>query len=254
MQLAIPQAPRRVSLIRVPGALARLGRVLLGGLALMAALGAGAALLGRFVVEEQGFLARAEPLDGQLVTMTLPPLDERDGAEARLEVLYNVGPVSYSASGVRARVEDVEGLGRGARIPLLVDPQVPDKPREERHVRARARALGLVPWGVLLGALGALGLFAWELKRTLRAELEPLRKGMLVWLTPDAALPESRREAIFPATYWKQDQKHAVRARLRGGRAPVRNGDKVLAAVLSSLPGEARVIDEELARTLEWVR
>ncbi|MFY0577255.1 hypothetical protein ACN28S_25690 [Cystobacter fuscus] len=147
MQLAIPQAPRRVSLIRVPGALARLGRVLLGGLLLMAALGAGAALLGRFVVEEQGFLARAEPLDGQLVTMTLPPLDERDGAEARLEVLYNVGPVSYSASGVRARVEDVEGLGRGARIPLLVDPQAPDKPR-----RSATCAPGRGPSGWCPGA------------------------------------------------------------------------------------------------------
>ncbi|MET0400794.1 MAG: DUF3592 domain-containing protein [Cystobacter sp.] len=256
MQLAIPQAPRRVPLSRVPGALARLGRVALGGLVLMAALGAAASVLGRFVVEEQRFLARAEALEGQLVTLHLPPLDEREGAESRLDVLYIIGSVRHSASGVRARVEDTEGLGRGAMIPLLVDPAAPDKPREARHVRARARALGLVPWGVLLGALGAVGLFSWELRKTLRAELEPLRKGMLVWLTPDkeTVLSDARRETLFPATYWKQDTKHTVRARLRGGRAPVRNGDKVLAAVLSSLPGEARVIDEELARTLEWVR
>jgi hypothetical protein len=254
MQLAIPQAPRRVPLTRVPGAVARLGRVALGGLVLMAVLGAAASMLGRFLVEEQRFLARAEALDGQLVSLHLPPLDEREGAESRLEVLYNIGPVRYSASGVRARVEDTEGLGRGATIPLLVDPQTPDKPREARHVRARARALGLVPWGLLLGALGAVGLFSWELRRTWRAELEPLRKGMLVWLTPERALSDSRRETLFPATYWKQDTKHSVRARLGAGRAPVRNGDKVLAAVRSSLPGEARVIDEELARALEWVR
>ena len=59
---------------------------------------------------------------------------------------------------------------------------------------------------------------------------------------------------FFPANYWKQDRKHTVHARLRPGRAPVRNGEKVLAAVLSSLPDQARVIDEELARVLGWVR
>ncbi|HEX8439547.1 MAG TPA: DUF3592 domain-containing protein, partial [Archangium sp.] len=92
------------------------------------------------------------------------------------------------------------------------------------------------------------------LRRTLRVELEPLRTGALVWLTPEGPLPESRREVLFPASYWKQDRKHAVRARLRPGRAPVRNGDKVLAAVSSALPDQARVIDEELARALRWVR
>ena len=254
MQLAIPQAPRRVPLSRVPGALARLARVVLGGLALMAALGGGAGALGRLVVEEQRFLARAEELEGQLMAMTLPPKAEREGAEARLEVLYAVNKVQYSASGVRTRAEYAEGLGTGARVRLLVDPLVPDRPREASYVRERAAALGLVPWGLALGGVGALALFARELRRTLRVELEPLRKGMLVWLTPDAPLPESRREVLFPATYWKQDQKHAVRARLAPGRAPVRNGDKVLAALLSSLPGQARVIDETLARALGWVR
>jgi hypothetical protein len=205
-------------------------------------------------VEEQGFLARAEEVQGQLAAMTLPPRGEREGAEATLEVLYEVEKVRYSASGVRTHAEYAEGLGPGARVRLLVDPRLPDKPREADYVRARAQALGLVPWGLGLGTLVAVGLFAWELRRTLRAELEPLRTGMLVWLTPEGPLPESRREALFPASYWKQDRKHEVRARLRSGRAPVRNGDKVLAAVLSSLPGQARVIDEELARKLGWVR
>lgn len=254
MQLAIPQAPRRVPLSKVPGAIPRLVRVLLLGLVLMAALGAGAWALGRFVVEEQSFLARAVELEGRVAAMTLPPRGEREGAEAKLEVLYAVDEVRYSASGVRTHAEYAEGLARGSLVKLLVDPRLPDRPREASYVRARARTLGLVPWGLGLGALVAVGLFARELRRTLRAELEPLRKGMLVWLTPDGPLPESRREVLFPATFRKEEQKLAVRARLRPGRAPVRNGDKVLAAVLSSLPGQARVIDEELARALGWVR
>lgn len=254
MQLAIPQAPRRVPLSKVPGAIARLVRVVLLGWVLMAALGAGAWALGRFVVEEQAFLARAVELEGQVAALTLPPKGEREGAEAKLEVLYDVDAVRYSASGVRTHAEYAEGLARGSRVQLLVDPRMPDKPQEASYVRERARTLGLVPWGLGLGALVAVGLFARELRRTLRAELEPLRKGMLVWLTPDGPLPESRREVLFPASFRKEEKTLAVRARLRPGRAPVRNGDKVLAAVLSSLPGQARVIDEELARALGWVR
>jgi uncharacterized protein DUF3592 len=254
MQLAIPQAPRRVPLSQVPGSLLRLVRVLVVGLGLMAALGAGAWLLGRLVVEEQGFLARAEALEGRVAALKLPPRGEREGAEATLEVLYTVGKAQYSASGVRTFAEYAEGLGPGASIQLLVDPLLPDRPREAGYVRSRAQALGLVPWGLALGGLVAVGLFVRELRRTLRVELEPLRTGMLVWLTPDGPLPESRREVHFPASYWKQDRKHAVRARLRPGRAPVRNGDKLLAAVSSSLPDQARVIDEELARALRWVR
>lgn len=254
MQLAIPQAPRAVSLTQVPGARARLLTVLGVGLGMMGLLGVGAGALNRFVVEEQRFLSRAEPVEGQLLALTLPPRDEREGAEAKLEVIYAFNEVHYSASGVRARAEYAEGLGPGARVRLLVDPHAPDRPREEGHVRARASALGLVPWGLGLGALAALGLFGWELRRTLRVELEPLRKGALVWLTPDAPLPESRREVLFSATYRQQERTLAVRARLAPGRAPVRNGDKVLAALHSSLPGQARVIDETLARSLGWVR
>ncbi|MFP2908384.1 DUF3592 domain-containing protein, partial [Pyxidicoccus sp. 3LFB2] len=50
------------------------------------------------------------------------------------------------------------------------------------------------------------------------------------------------------------DVKHAVRARVRPGRAPVRNGEKVLAAVVPRQPGWARVIDQDLAKELGWVR
>ncbi len=254
MQLAIPQAPRPVPLTRVPGAVFRLVRVVIRGLALMALVVAGTWVVGRFLVEERTFLARAQEVEGQLMASTLPPKDEREGAEARLEVIYSVGKVQYSAAGVRTRAEYAEGIGRGARVLLLVDPHAPDRPREAGYVRERALGLGMVPWGLGLGALAAVSLFAWELRRTLRAELAPLRKGMLVWITPEQPLEESTRERYFSATYFKQDQKHTVRARLGPRRAPVRNGDKVLAAVLSSLPGQARVIDEELARRLGWVR
>src|SRR6478672_9673534 len=99
MQLAIPQAPRRVPLSKVPGAIPRLVRVALLGWGLMAALGAGAWALGRFVVEEQAFLARAMELEGRVAALSLPPRGEREGAEAKLEVLYDVDAVRYSASG-----------------------------------------------------------------------------------------------------------------------------------------------------------
>src|SRR5262249_44998072 len=156
------------------------------------------------------FLARAVELEGRVAALTLPPRGEREGAEAKLEVLYDVDAVRHSASGVRTHAEYAEGLGRGSVVKLLVDPRMPDKPREATYVRERARTGGLVPWGLGLGALVAVGLFARELRRTLRAELEPLRKGMLVWLTPEGPLPESRREELFPASFRKEEQKLAV--------------------------------------------
>jgi hypothetical protein len=91
-------------------------------------------------------------------------------------------------------------------------------------------------------------------RRLWRAEVEPLRLGALVWLTPQGPLPETRGEVVFPAHYFRQDVKHGVRARVRPGRAPVRNGDKVLAAVVPRQPGWARVIDQDLAKELGWVR
>ena len=50
------------------------------------------------------------------------------------------------------------------------------------------------------------------------------------------------------------DQKLEVTARGRPGRRPVRNGEKVLAAVVPSEPTWVRVVDEDLARTLGWYR
>jgi hypothetical protein len=254
MQLAIPHAPRKVRLTQVPGAVVRLVRGVVLGLAFIALLGTGAAWAGRFFVEEQGFAARAEEIDGLVVATRLPPKDARDGAEGALEVLYTFQDREHSVSGVRTYAEYAEGLGRGAKVKLLVDPAVPDRPREAGFARARATRVGLLPWGLGLGALVAVGLFSWEVRRLWRAEVEPLRLGALVWLTPDGPLPESRGEVSFPAHYFRQDVKHAVRARVRPGRAPVRNAEKVLAAVVPRQPGWARVIDQDLAKELGWVR
>jgi hypothetical protein len=254
VQFAIPHAPRRVRFSQVPGAVGRLARTLAVGLLLMAVVGAGAALAGRFFIEERAFLARAQEVQGLVAGTTLPPADERVDAEATLDVLYSAGGLQHSVSGVRTSAEYAEGLGHGASVLLLVDPAQPGRPREARFARARAAAVNLVPWGLGLGALGAVALFLRELRRTFRKELEPLRLGALVWLTPDGPLPETRREIVFPATYYRQDVKHSVRARARPGRAPVRNGGKVLAAVVPREPDWARVIDEDLARTLGWIR
>ncbi len=254
MQFAIPHAPRRVRFTQVPGAVGRLLRTLLLGLVFMAVLGTGAAFAGRFFVKERGFLDRAREVEGLVAYVTLPPLEKRLEAEATLEVLYTLDAVQHSVSGIRTSAEYAEGLGHGAKVTLLVDPSQPDRPREARFTRERSGAVNLVPWGLGLGALGALALFLRELRRTIRAELEPLRLGALVWLTPDGPLPETRREVIFPATYFRQDVKHSVRARARPGRAPERNGEKVLAAVVPREPDWARVIDEDLARTLGWIR
>ncbi|MDY7231066.1 DUF3592 domain-containing protein [Hyalangium rubrum] len=254
MQFAIPHAPRRVRFTQVPGAVGRLLRTLALGLLFMGVLGAGASFVGRFFLKESAFLARAREVEGLVSHVTLPPLEKRLEAEATLEVLYSVDEVQHSVSGVRTSAEYAEGLGHGAKVKLLVDPEQPDRPREERFARERSGAINLLPWGLGLGALGAVALFLRELRRTIRAELEPLRLGALVWLTPEGPLPETRKEIIFPATYFRQDVKHSVRVRARPGRSPVRNGEKVLAAVVPREPDWARVIDEDLARTLGWIR
>jgi hypothetical protein len=254
VQFAIPHAPRRVRFTQVPGSVGRLLRTVALGLLFMAVLGAGASFAGRFFIKERGFFGRARQVEGLVSHVTLPPMEKRLEEEATIEVLYSLDEVQHSVSGVRTSAEYAEGLGHGAKVTLLVDPSQPDRPREARFAQERSGAINLVPWGLGVGALGALALFLRELRRTIRAELEPLRLGALVWLTPDGPLPETRKEVIFPATYFRQDVKHAVRARARPGRAPVRNGEKVLAAVVPREPDWARVIDEDLARTLGWIR
>ena len=254
MQFAIPHAPRRVRFSQVPGAVGRLVRTLILGLLIMAVVGTGAAIAGRFFVKERAFFSQALEVPGVVASRKLPPPEKRMDGEATLEVLYSVNERQFTASAVRTSAEYAEGLGHGAQVALLVDPAQPDRPREARFAREQSGAVNLVPWGLGVGALGAAFLFLRELRRTIRAELEPLRRGDLVWLTPDGPLPETRREIVFPASYYRKDVKHSVRARARPGRAPVRNGAKVLAAVIPREPDWVRVIDEDLARTLGWIR
>ena len=158
------------------------------------------------------------------------------------------------ASGVVTSAEYAEGLGRGGEVTLLVDPGDPDAPREARYAREQAKVLDLVPVALGLGGLLAAAAVALEVRRTVRADLTPLRSGLLVWLTPDHELPDTRAEVVFPASYYRQDVRYEVKARVRPGRAPVRNGGKVLAAVVPSRPTWVRVIDEDLARALGWVQ
>ncbi|MBJ6762224.1 DUF3592 domain-containing protein [Myxococcaceae bacterium JPH2] len=253
MRLAIPHAPRRVRLTQVPGAVGRLVRGVVVGLVLMGGVAAGVGWAGRYFVEEQAFAARAEEVEARVARSHSPPPAEREGAEGTLDVLYTYARMEHAITGVRTFAASAAEMGPGARVMLLVDPRQPDRPREARFARALASRVGWLPWGLAVGALLAAGVLGWELRRLWRAEVEPLRLGALVWLTVEEPLPRTRAEVVFPAHYFRQDVKHDVRARARPGRAPVRNGEKVLAAVVPRQPGWCRVIDEDLARTLGWV-
>lgn len=252
MRLGIPPPPRPVSLAQVPGALARLAVAGAAGLAAAGALGLLGSTAGRGLSKERDFFERAVEVQGQLTQLELPPVEQRDLQVARLTVIYPWEGKSFSASQVEADANQVEGLGRGARVTLLVDPAQPSKPREKALARSRAGLQWFAWGGVGLGLVVAGLVLAREARRAVRRELEPLRRGLLVWLTPAGELPATRRELVFKASYWREDQEHQVQARARPGRAPVRNGPKLLAAVVPSEPTWARVIDEDLARTLGW--
>lgn len=250
MQLAIPHAPRKVRFRQVPGAVGRLVRSALIGLGLCALLVFSASFAARWFSKERAFLASAEEIVGTLADVKVRPGEET----GRLTVLYRYGNLQRSATGVVTHAEYAEGIGPGAQVRLLVDPRDPDHPREAGFARAQGALLWLVPVALGVGLVLALGLFAFELRRTLRSEVHPLRFGALVWLLPDGPLPDTRREVTFKGSYFREDQRHEVRARGRPGRAPVRNGEKVLAAVVPSKPTVARVVDEDLARELGWIR
>lgn len=231
----------------------RLVLVALAGVACAAAAAWGARWVSARVSAERRFLARAEEVTGQVARIRLPPPEVREGRTALVDVLYVYEKRHISVGGVTAFAEEAEGWGVGAEIALLVDPDDPERPKEAHFARARGARLDVWPYGLAVGlALGA-ALFAFELRRTYRSEVEPLRKGALVWLTPDQPLPETPEETRFGASYYRDDVKLSVRARGRPGRAPVRNGEKVLAAVVPKRATWVRVIDEDLARTLGWI-
>jgi hypothetical protein len=252
MQLAIPNAPRKVRLSQVPGAYARLSVAGAVGLLVAGGLWFLAMNAGKWLSSERDFLDHAVEVEGQLQSATLPPFNQREGGVGHLTVIYLFDGRDLSASRVKTNAEYAEGLGLGAKVKLLVDPRQPDQPREASYEKDQAGLRRFAPFGLGLGLLLAALLLAFEGRRALNSELNPLRHGMLVWLTPDGELPETRQETVFKAHYYRQDVKHEVQARARPGRAPVRNADKVLAAVVPSKPTWVRVIDEDLAKTLGW--
>lgn len=252
MQLKIPKAPRTVKLSQVPGALRRLAVVGLLAVAVAAVIAAVGLFAGRAAGAEAGFFDRAVEVPGKVSFVSLPKWEDRVSQPAKLTVLYVFEGRDYSSSGVLVPAERGEGLGLGADVTLLVDPQAPDRPRELQAARESRTVSRLAPAAVGLGLLLAVLLVGAELRRAVRSELAPLKNGMLVWLTCDGGLPDTRAETTFTAHYFQADVKHEVRARARPGRAPVKNGEKVLAAVVPSKPSWVRVIDEDLARTLGW--
>jgi hypothetical protein len=252
VKLAIPSAPRAVRLSQVPGAVRRLVLVVAVALLVVLALALGTRALSRYLLRERGFFESSVEVEGRVVSVSLPPKDQRDGALGSLHVLYTFDEKERSASGVTVPAEWGEGVGQGAVVQLLVDPKDPDHPREANFARGNAQVTALLPFGVGLGVLLGVLLVVLELRRALRRELQPLRRGMLVWLTPKAPLSDSREETVFDAGYYQQDVFHEVRARARPGRAPVKNGGKLLAAVVPSQPTWVRVIDEDLAKSLGW--
>jgi hypothetical protein len=252
VQLQIPKAPRRVKLSQVPGALARLFGV--GVLALAAAAVVAFVVLraNRWLGAEADFFARAVEVEAKVMSVSLPRLEDRTRVPASLTAIYQFDGLDRSVSGVLVDAERGEGLGLGAKVTLLVDPRAPESPRELEYAQAQNALTRMGPAAVGLSLLIALMLMGFELRRAVRSELAPLRNGMLVWLTCEGGLPDTRAETTFAAHYFQADVKHQVRARARPGRAPVKNGEKVLAAVVPSRPTWVRVIDEDLARTLGW--
>lgn len=252
MQLQIPHAPRPVRLAQIPGARRRLAWIAAVGFVGMVAFGFLGQVVSAWVVAEQRFLARAQRVEATVASVTLPPQERRHADHAQVSALYELAGRRESAAGIRMDGYDAERIGPGAPLTLLVDPAEPTRPRELRQALRDARKTSLLPFGFFLGLIAAVTALFLEARRTVRSELEPIRHGALVWLTPDAPLPERGRAVVISASYLRDDVRQKVRARFTPGRAPVRNADKVLAAIVPSRPTWARVVDEELAARLGW--
>ncbi|MGV3620157.1 MAG: DUF3592 domain-containing protein [Archangium sp.] len=254
MKLAIPSPPRAVKLQQIPGALRRVGSI--AAIFVVATLVAWVAVRAAQapLASQHAFLRDAEEVDGKVIDVTLPPLEKRLQTPARLRVIYKWKSRDMSATSVPVDAEEAEKLFNGVPVKLLVDPAHPSHAQEASWARAQAGWvwLGSAVFGV--GLLVAAAAVFFELRRAVRREVDPLRVGALVWLTPDAPLPETKDDLKFTGHYFRENVKHSVTARVRPGRRPVRNGEKVLAAVLPSLPTWARVVDEEIAQDLGWYR
>lgn len=253
MRLLIPSAPRAVALSQVPGAVRRVVRGAVVAAVLVVALGVGGRVAARALGEASDFHTHAVEVSGTVAEVQLPPLEGRQRASATLRVLYDFGGRAYTASGVEMDAVAAEALGPGAAVSLVVDPARPQAPRQRDAARGRRWLVWLGQAGLALGLLLGLAVLGLEVRRTVRREVEPLRRGALVWVTPAGALPEGRGELRFAAHYYRDDVRHDVTVRGRPGRAPVKQGEKLLAAVTPGAPRWARLIDEDLARTLGWL-
>lgn len=254
MQLAIPSAPRPVKLSQIPGALRRVAVIAVGAVVVTGLVWFFAGRASASLSAEREFLAKAEEVNGQVTEVKLPPKDDQLDAPAHLRVIYQLKGKDYAASNVLANKLEAEELFLGAKVLLLVDPAVPTKVQDARYLRGRVGWVWLQTLIVGLGVLLGVGLVLFELRRAIRREVAPLRVGALVWLTPDEPLPDTKDELRFGAHYFRDDVKQIVTARGRPGRRPVRNGEKVLAAVVPTEPTWVRVVDEDLARVLGWYR
>jgi hypothetical protein len=251
LRLAIPKTPRAVTYSQIPGAVRRL--VIIVIVAVLACLGLGLLSLraGRWFSKERDFFAAAEEVEARVSDVRLPKTDSTT-TPAKLTVLYTFADLDRSVSGVEMDVEEARGIGPGAKVTLLVDPKFPERAREKNFAEEQSGFTRFLPIGLGIGVLLAVLLVARELRRAFRRELDPLQKGMLVWLTPDEDLPRTKGELQFKAHYFQDDKKFEVLARARPGRAPVRNGEKLLAAVVPSQPTWVRVVDEDIAKVLGW--
>ncbi len=251
-QLAIPPAPRKVSLTDLPGAMRRLAIV--AGIAfVLTGVAWGLGMKARaWLASEHEFLARAVEVEGTVAEVTLPKGDH-DGATARLRVLYTLDEQAGVASDVPMEGAAAAAIGPGAHLTLLVDPRRPGVAREKAWAEGRQASVWVANLLLGLGVLASVVVLARELRRALRREVAPLRLGAIVWLTPSVPTLGAKGEITFPATYYRDDIKHEVMARAIAG-GWVRNGDKVLAALVPSEPTWVRVIDEGLARRLGWYR
>lgn len=252
-QLAIPQAPRAVSLAQLPSAVRRLTVVGVVGLCLVATAWAVGSPARAWLAGERAFLDRAIETKGTVAEVTLPPKDERDGASASLRVIFTTDGQPRTASNVPMEARVAEGLGRGATIDLLVDPLHPEHAREKQWATGRQLTVLFANVALGLGVLLTLAFLAREGRRALRRELDPLRVGAIVWLTPSVDTFGATGEVTFPASYFRDDVKYEVTARAVAG-GWVRNGEKVLAALVPTEPTWVLVIDEALARRLGWYR
>jgi hypothetical protein len=205
--------------------------------------------LTRWITDDARFLRDAAAVEGTVVSVE----PARDRAQTPVQVIYRFAERQHTAS-VFVESERASGLGKGAKLELLVRAAEPERARERLTTEASARQGPFLGTVLLVAIVAALLVVVREVRRAMRREVEPLRTGLLVWLTPNEALGERRGEFAFPAHFYRDDRRVDVTARLNGSRRPVRNGEKLLAAVAPREPGWVRVVDEEVARSLGWYR